>query len=225
MNILFEEFKLNNYLINLIQNLEPNVVCIDIIYKLALFTDLFYCRICPDEIIYLFNSLNSQKNIYSKNLEASILSTLELLYINKSMQSDSEYYSMYKFSNGITIYYIDETLSNILGCQQKALLKASIENIMPKELSIPHTLAVKRDLIIDKNRYINSESFLFDKDMQMFSMSIDGASIIGLGKYFFCILRAIMTEKENVFYFYLDKNFECVSLSHNFNNYQISLDF
>ena len=69
------------------------------------------------------------------------------------MKRDSEYFAIFKFSDGITVHYIDETLSNILGCPQKALLKAPIENTMPKELSNPHTLAVNRDLILDKNRY------------------------------------------------------------------------
>ena len=58
----------------------------------------------------------------------------------------------------------------------------------------------------------------------MHSMSADGVSITGLGKYYFCILRAIITEKENIFYFYLGKHFECISLSRNFNNYHISLN-
>ena len=176
-------------------------------------------------MIVLLNSINHEKNIYSHKLDPNILSNLELLYINRSMKPDSEYFAIFKFSDGITVHYIDETLSNILGCPQKALLKAPIENTMPKELSHPHTLAVNRDLILDKNRYVNTDSFLFDKDMQMHPMYADGVSITGLGKYFFCILRAILTDKENVFYFYLGKNFECISLSHNFNNYHISLNF
>ena len=224
MNILLDEFKLIMYLVNYIKNLDSNKISIDIIYKLTLFIDLFLCGKCPDEMISLLNSLNSEKNIYSRNLDSNILSTLELLYINKSMQTDSEYFAIFKFSDGITVHYIDETLSKILGCPQKALLKAPIENTMPKELSAPHTLAVNRDLILDKNRYVNTDSFLFDKDMQMYPMYADGVSITGLGKYFFCILRAILTDKENVFYFYLGKNFECISLSHNFNNYNISLN-
>ena len=225
MNVLLEEFKLNINLINYIKNLDANKVSIDITYKLTLFTDLFLCQRCPDEMIVLLNSINHEKNIYSHKLDPNILSNLELLYINRSMKPDSEYFAIFKFSDGITVHYIDETLSNILGCPQKALLKAPIENTMPKELSHPHTLAVNRDLILDKNRYVNTDSFLFDKDMQMHPMYADGVSITGLGKYFFCILRAILTDKENVFYFYLGKNFECISLSHNFNNYHISLNF
>ena len=224
MNILLEEFKLNKNLINYIKKLDPNKVCIDIVYKLYLFIDLFYCRNCPDEMISLMNSYNTEKNIYSLKFDPNILSTLELLYINKSMKVDSEHFSIFKFGDGVTIHYIDETLSKILGFSQKTLLKLSIENAMPKELSISHTLSIYRYLILNKNRYLNTDFFLFDKDMQMHPMYGDGVSITGLGKNLFCILRVIRTYKENVYYFYLGKNFECFSLSHNFNNYNISLN-
>ena len=224
MDVLLDVFKLNINLINYIKVLDANKVSIDIVYKLTLFTDLFLCRNCSDEMVAFLNSLDSEHNIYSQKLDPNILYTLELLYIDKSMRADSEYFAIFKFCDGITVHYINETLSNILGCPQKALLKAPIENTLPKELSIPHTLAVNRDLILDKNRYVNTDSFLFDKDMQMYPMYADGVSITGLGKNFFCILRSILTDKENVFYFYLGKNFDCISLSHNFNNYNISLN-
>ena len=145
MNLLLDEFKLNINLMNYIKKLDANKVSIDITYKLTLFVDLFLSRECPNEMICLLNSLNSEKKIYSQKLDHIILSTLELLYINRSMKRDSEYFAIFKFSDGITVHYIDETLSNILGCPQKALLKAPIENTMPKELSNPHTLAVNRD--------------------------------------------------------------------------------
>ena len=224
MNILFKEFKYKINLINYIKKLDANKVCVDIIYKLTIFIDLFLCGKFPDEMIFLLNSLDFEKNIYSQELDKNILSNLELLYINKSLQAESEYFSIFKFSDGITVHYIDETLSHILGFKQRDLLKAPIENIMPKELGTYHTLSVVRELIIDKNRYVNTDSFLFDKDLQMHPIYKDGVSITGLGKYFFCILRVILTYKENVFYFYLGKNFECISLSHNFNNYHISLN-
>ena len=142
------------------------------------------------------------------------------------MNNKSFYYLIFKFSNGINIHFFDETLSKLLGYSQKELLNSSIDIIFPKELRIPHNCTIIRHIINEKNKLINNTLvFLFDKEMQMHPTFLSGICLPGLGKYLFCIMKSCFKNDKNEYYFYLGKNFECISLSYNFDiNYHISLN-
>ena len=150
MNILLGEYILNNNLINYLKKLDANKVPIDIIYKCTLFSELFLCGKFPNEIISLLYSINTEQNLYSQNFQYNILSSIEEIYIKKHLQENSNYFLIFKFNNGINIHYFDEALSRKLGYSQKDLLNFSIEKIMPKELRIPHTSAIIKNIINDK---------------------------------------------------------------------------
>ena len=134
---------------------------------------------------------------------------------------------IFKFINGINIHYFDESLSKKLRYSQKDLLNSSIEKILPKEFRIPHTCAIIRNVINEKNKYINnSDIFVFDREMQMYPANISGICTPGLGKYLYCIIKLSFKLNKNEYYFYLGKNLECISISYNFyQNYHISLNF
>ena len=61
--------------------------------------------------------------------------------------------------------------------------------------------------------------------MQMHPAFVSGICLPGIGKFLFCIMKSYFKNDKNEYYFYLGKNFECISLSYNFNlNYHISLN-
>ena len=226
INILLGEYAHNNNLTNYLKHLDANKLPIDIIYKFILFSELFLCGKIPDEILSLMNSINSGVNIYTQKITQSTLFEIEKIYIDKHLQNNSNYYLIFKFSNGINIHYLDESLSKKMGYSQKDLLNYSIEKIMPKEFKISHSLAIIKFLINEKNITINNfEHFIFDRDMQMYPATLSGICMPGLGKYLFCIVKIFLRTNKNEYYFYLDKNFDCISISHNFySNYHISLN-
>ena len=149
---------------------------------------------------------------------------LLILYINALYFQN--YFLIFKFNNGINIHYFDEALSRKLGYSQKDLLNFSIEKIMPKELRIPHTSAIIKNIINDKNIYINAARiFLFDREMKMYPSVFSGICLPGVGKYLYYIAKIIIKMEKIIYYFYLEKNLECISLSNNFyKNYHISLN-
>ena len=164
--------------------------------------------------------------MYSQRIQKNTLIKIEESYREKHLQDNSNYYIIFKFSNGINIHYFEESLSKKLGYAQKELLKSPIDKIIPKEFKIPHNCSVIRFLINEQNRIINNfEHFLFDRDMQMYPNTLSGICIPGLGKYLFCVSKSFISSNKNEYYFYLGKNFECLSISSNFyTNYNISLN-
>ena len=222
MNILLREFTLNTNLIRYIKKLDPNKIPVGLIYKCILFSEIFLCGKVPNEVISLMYSINSENNLYQQNL----LLLIEEIYKKNYLKENSYYYLIFKFSNGINIHFFDEILSKKLGYFQKELSNSSIDKIFPKELRIPHNCSIIRHIMNEKNKTINNKFiFLFDREMQMYPALFFGICIPGLGKYLFCIIKLCFKNDKNEYYFYLGKNFECISLSYNFyKNYNISLN-
>ena len=226
IKILLGEFILNKNLDLYLTNLDANRIPIDIIYKCILFSQLFFCGKIPNKVLALMHAINPGINIYSQNIQANTLIKIEESYREMHLQDNSNYYLIFKFSNGINIHYFDESLSKKLGYSQKDLLHSQLENIMPKEFKIPHNCSVIRFLINEQNKIINNfEHFIFDRNMQMYPAVLSGMCLPGLEKYLICIVNLVITLVKNEYYFYLGKNFECLSISSNFyTNYHISLN-
>ena len=226
ISILLGEFLLNKDLKFYLTSLDASKIPIDIVYKCLLFSELFLCGKIPNEILVLMNAINPGINIYSQRMHSNTLNKIEESYREKHLQDNSNYYLIFKFSNGINIHYFDESLSKKLGYLQKDLLNSPLDKIIPKEFKIPHNYSVIRFLINEQNRIINNfEHFIFDSDMQMYPATLSGVCMPGLGKYLFCIVKLALRTITNEYYFYLGKNFECLSISSNFyTNYNISLN-
>ena len=226
IKILLGEFLLNNNLKFYLKSLNANRIPIDIIYKCILFSELFLCGKIPNKILALMNAINPGINIYSQSIQTNTLIKIEESYREKHLQDNSNYHLIFKFSNGINIHYFDESLSKKLGYSQNELLNFPLEKIIPKEFKIPHNCSVIRFLINDQNKIINNfEHFIFDRNMQMYPAVLSGMCMPGLGKYLFCVVDLVLVVVKNEYYFYLGKNFECLSISSNFyTNYHISLN-
>ena len=226
IKILLGEFLLNQNLKFYLTSLDASRIPIDIIYKCILFSELFLCGKIPNEILALMNAINPGINKYSQRIQTNTLIKIDESYREKHLQDNSNYYIIFKFSNGINIHYFDESLSKKLGYTQKDLLNSPLDKIIPKEFKIPHNCSVISFLINEQNRIINNfKHFIFDKDMQIYPATLSGVCMPGLGKYLFCIAKIILNSVKNEYYFYLGKNFECISISSNFDtNYNISLN-
>ena len=225
IKILLGEFSLNKNLKLNLKSLDASKIPIDIIYKCILFSELFFCGKMPNEILVLMNAINPGINIYSQKIQTNTLIKIEESYREKHLQENSNYYIIFKFSNGINIHYFEESLSKKLGYAQKELLKTPLENIIPKEFKTIHNCCVIRFLINEQNKIINNfQHFIFDREMEMYPAILSGVCMPGLGKYLFCIIKLFLTPNKNEYYFYLGKNFECLSISSNFyTNYNISM--
>jgi len=226
IKILLGEFQLNKNLKFYLRSLDTSKIPVDIIYKCILFCELFLCGKIPNEILVLMNAINPGINIYTPRIQPNTLIKIEESYREKHLQDNSNYYIIFKFSNGINIHYFDESLSKKLEYSQKDLLKSPLDKIIPKEFKIPHNCCVIRYLINEQNRIINNfEHFIFDSNMQMYPATLSGVCMPGLGRYLFCVVKLVLKSIKNEYYFYLGKNFECLSISSNFyTNYNISLN-
>jgi hypothetical protein len=226
INILLGEYVHKNNLNNYLYFLDASKLPIDIIYKFFLFSEIFLCGKVPDGIMALISSISPAIHLYTQTIKSDTLLEIEKMYIDKHLQINSNYYLIIKFSNGINIHYFDEALSKKMGYSQKDLLNFSIENLIPKEFKIQHNFAIIKFLINDKNKVINNfQHFLFDKNMQMYPSVFSGIGMPGLGKYLFCVGKINLKIFKNEYYFYLGKNFDCISISQNFyTNYHISLN-
>jgi len=226
ITILLGEFSLNKNLKFNLKSLDASKIPIDIIYKCILFSELFLCGKIPNEILVLMNAINPGINIYSQRIQANTLIKIEESYREKHLQDDSNYYVIFKFSNGINIHYLEESLSKKLGYSQKELLKSPLDKLIPKEFKIVHNCSVIRFLINEQNRIINNfEHFIFDREMQMYPAVLSGVCMPGLSKYLFCVAKLVLCSNKSDYYFYLGKSFECLSISFNFyTNYNISMN-
>ena len=114
MKILLAEIVLNNNLIYNLKKLDTNKVPIDIIYKCALFSELFQCGKIPNEIVTMLYTISSVKNLYCQKIQQNILASIENIYIKKNLLENSSYYVIFKFINGINIHYFVGSLSKEL---------------------------------------------------------------------------------------------------------------
>ena len=216
INILLGEIDMNNNLISYLKTLDPNKIPVSLIYKCFLFAELFLCGKLPKEVMSLMYSFSNERNLYTEKIQPGALAKIKNKYIEKHVNGKN-FYIIFKFNNGMNIHYFDEVLSKKLGFIQKDLLGFGIEKILPKDIIIPHEHAVIRYLINQKHRVFNNLCvFIFDRDMHMHYFVNTGVCMPGLGKYLFCIINCYTHDNPNIYYIFLNKHFDWISISSNF---------
>ena len=123
------------------------------------------------------------------------------------------------------IEYYSEPLANRLGFHQSDVVKQNIDVLLPKDLGAPHNTAVLRFLISKQNRvFPKIKNFMFDKFNQIYNSTIYGASLPGLGRNLMILIVIELKELVNEYYFLLNKNYELMAVSENFEkNYDMSM--
>ena len=225
INLLECEVKIYNYLFNYIEQLNGQKLPIEFYYKCFLFAELFWGGKITEQIVPTMYSFTNDRNMYSTNLNPSVYVILRQRYIDLNLQGNSTYNAIFKYTKGMRISYYSEPLANRLGYHQSDVSGQSIDILLPKDLGAPHSTAVLRFLISQQNRvFPKIKNFMFDKNNQIYNSTIYGASLPGLGKNLMILIIIELKELVNEYYFLLNKNYELMAVSENFEkNYALSM--
>ena len=225
INLLECEVKIYRDLFNYIEQLNGQKLPIEFYYKCFLFAELFWGGKITEQIVPTMYSFTNDRNMYSTNLNPSVYVILRQRYIDLNLQGNSTYNAIFKYTKGMRISYYSEPLANRLGYHQSDVAGQSIEILLPKDLGAPHSTAVLRFLISQQNRvFPKIKNFMFDKNNQIYNSTIYGASLPGLGKNLMILIVIELKELINEYYFLLNKSFELMAVSENFEkNYALSM--
>ena len=225
IDLLECEVKIYKDLFNYIEQLNGQKLPIEFYYKCFLFAELFWGGKITEQIVPTMYSFTNDRNMYSTNLNPSVYVILRQRYIDLNLQGNSTYNAIFKYTKGMRISYYSEPLANRLGYHQSDVHGQSIDILLPKDLSTPHSTAVLRFLVSQQNRvFPKIKNFMFDKINQIYNSTIYGASLPGLGKNLMILIVIELKELVNEYYFLLNKNFELMAVSENFEkNYALSM--
>ena len=225
LKILENEVEIYKDLFDYIEQLNGQKLPIEFHYKCFLFAELFWGGKITEQIVPTMYSFTNDRNMYSTNLNPSVYFILRQRYIDLNLQGNSTYNAIFKYTKGMCIEYYSEPLANRLGFHQIDVIKQNVEVLLPKDLAAPHNTAVLRFLISKQNRvFPKIKNFMFDKFNQIYSSTIYGASLPGLGRNLMILIVIELKELINEYYFLLNKNYELMAVSENFEkNYDLSM--
>lgn len=225
LTILENEVEIYKDLFDYIEQLNGQKLPIEFYYKCFLFAELFWGGKITEQIVPTMYSFTNDRNMYSTTLNPSVYFILRQRYIDLNLQGNSTYNAIFKYTKGMVIEYYSEPLANRLGFHQIDVIKQNIEVLLPKDLAAPHNTAVLRFLISQQNRvFPKIKNFMFDKFNQIYSSTIYGASLPGLGRNLMILIVIELKELINEYYFLLNKNYELMAVSENFEkNYDLSM--
>ena len=225
LNLLETEVEIYKDLFDYIEQLNGQKLPIEFYYKCFLFAELFWGGKITEQIVPTMYSFTNDRNMYSTNLNPSVYFILRQRYIDLNLQGNSTYNAIFKYTKGMCIEYYSEPLANRLGYHQSDVVKQNIDVLLPKDLGAPHNTAVLRFLISKQNRvFPKIKNFMFDKYNQIYNSTIYGASLPGLGRNLMILIVIELKELINEYYFLLNKNYELMAVSENFEkNYDMSM--
>ena len=225
LKLLENEVEIYKDLFDYIEQLNGQKLPIEFYYKCFLFAELFWGGKITEQIVPTMYSFTNDRNMYSTNLNPSVYFILRQRYIDLNLQGNSTYNAIFKYTKGMRIEYYSEPLANRLGYHQNDVVKQSIDVLLPKDLGAPHNTAILRFLISKQNRvFPKIKNFMFDKYNQIYNSTIYGASLPGLGRNLMILIVIELKELINEYYFLLNKNYELMAVSENFEkNYDLSM--
>ena len=225
LKLLENEVEIYKDLFDYIEQLNGQKLPIEFYYKCFLFAELFWGGKITEQIVPTMYSFTNDRNMYSTNLNPIVYFILRQRYIDLNLQGNSTYNAIFKYTKGMVIEYYSEPLANRLGYHQSDVVKQNIEVLLPKDLGAPHNTAVLRFLISKQNRvFPKIKNFMFDKYNQIYNSTIYGASLPGLGRNLMILIVIELKELINEYYFLLNKNYELMAVSENFEkNYEMSM--
>ena len=225
LKLLEIEVEIYKDLFDYIEQLNGQRLPIEFYYKCFLFAELFWGGKITEQIVPTMYSFTNDRNMYSTNLNPSVYFILRQRYVDLNLQGNSTYNAIFKYTKGMCIEYYSEPLANRLGFHQSDVVKQNIDVLLPKDLGAPHNTAVLRFLISKQNRvFPKIKNFMFDKYNQIYNSTIYGASLPGLGRNLMILIVIELKELVNEYYFLLNKNYELMAVSENFEkNYDMSM--
>ena len=189
------------------------------LYKIFLFVDYFWNGKIPDKLINIFYAFTSNRNLYSSEINPEIYQILESRY-NKSFSNGlNKFYLLFKYTIGIKISYVSESLTRKLKYNQTDLINHDIDLLLIKDLIEPHDNIIKQYFILNQN-YVSKDQFkyIFDNSGYMISAKINSTLQLGINKNILMIVTIETNQKNKEICFYSNKNLNIISINKNFQD-------
>ena len=191
----------------------------EFIYKCFLFIDFFWNAIIPHELVDVLYGFSNNRNIYSYVINQNIYGLLEELYQYNYKKEYRKYYILLKYTKGIKLSYISETLIRKLNLSKEDLNNHDINSLLIKDLFIPHYYAVNQHFIINqKNVLIDKNVHIFNHKKYMINCVLNSTFQIGMNKNILIICTIQLNERNNKISFFAEKNLKIISINQNFEN-------
>ena len=220
IQIFKNETKTHNHLLELIANLKTSKLPIEFYYKIFLFFEVFYGGKIKEDLLPTFYGFTNDHNLYSVNINPNIYILLRQRFIDLNKQGFSSHYCIFKYTQGMTISYFSEPLSQELGYYNEDLFDKNINILLPLDIAKPHDNMMLHYLITDQYRtFPTINNRMFNKKGMSINSLLTGASLPGLGKYLLIITNIELIENNKDLYFYYNSNLELISISN--NNYKL----
>ena len=194
------------------------ILPIEFIFKAYLFSELFWHGKIPEKFLDLYYGFTNNKNLYSTEVKDEIYDILENKY-NENYYGDNKcYFGLFKYTKGLRIIYLTETLTNKLKIPHQAVVGQSMDILFPKEMIIPHIYTVNQYFIQKKNIFKHSYIHIFNSESYMIDCKADATLQIGLNRNMLIIASIILEEKTVDKTFFTNENFKLISINQNFED-------
>ena len=195
------------------------VLSYEFLFKSFLFIDYFWAGEIPHDLIDILFSNKLNRYLYIDTINQEIYDILERNYNKYFNNHDNKYFLLLKYTKGIIISYISETLIRKLKLLKQEIIKQNLSVLFIKDLIIPHNNAVNQFFMIKKKYLLNEKIIHFFNIKGYMIESINSSTFqIGLNKNILIISTIKLNEKSNKIIFLANKNFEIISINYNFEH-------
>ena len=191
----------------------------EFLYKIFLFVDYFWNGKIPDNLINIFYSFTSNRSLYSHEINPEIYNLLENRYAEFFNSIERKYYLLFKYTKGIKISYVSDSLLRKLNYNQNDIIDKNMDVLLIKDLIEPHDKIVKHFFILQQNNVSKDKrKYIFDKDGYMINSIINSILEIGVNKNILMIVTVQLETNNKSILFYANKNLNIISINKNFHD-------
>ena len=201
------------------------ILSYEFIYKCFLFIDYFWNAIIPNDLIDILYGFTTNRNLYNNFIGQEIYDLLIDNYIEYYNSEKKKYYLLLKYTKGLKISYISETLTRKLNLIREDINNQDMSVLLIKDLNKPHNNAVNQYFMIKQNSvFLEKLTHIFDNKKYMVEQTVNSTFQIGLNKNILIICIIQLNEKNRDIVFLANKNLEIISINQPFeDNFSLSL--
>ena len=195
------------------------ILSYEFIYKCFLFIDYFWNAIIPSELIDILYGFTTNHNLYNNFIHQEIYELLENNYTELYSNENKKYYLLLKYTKGLKISYISETLTRKLDILKEDLMNQDMNALLIKDLIKPHNNALNQYFMIKQHSvFLEKVSYIFNNKKYMIEQTINSTFQIGVNKNILIICTIQLNEKNNDIIFFANKNLEIISINQPFED-------
>ena len=170
-------------------------------------------------IIDIFYGFTTNHNLYNNFIHQEIYELLENNYTELYSSENKKYYLLLKYTKGLKISYISETLTRKLDILKEDLINQDMNALLIKDLIKPHNNALNQYFMIKQNSvFLEKVSYIFNNKKYMIEQLINSTFQIGVNKNILIICTIQLNEKNNDIIFFTNKNLEIISINQPFDD-------